>query len=89
MLKIKEIMSTKNEEIPSPYDIFCIQECEKMNQLLEDISTSLEDLYLGLEGALNMTDKMEQLALSLSLNRVPFEWGKYFPSKKNLSSWYK
>ena len=30
-IKIKERMIAKGGEIPSPYDIFCLQECEKMN----------------------------------------------------------
>jgi len=59
-----------------------------MNCLLSDIFTSLEELYMGLDGALNMTDAMEALSVSLTLNRVPAQWGSYFPSKKNLASWY-
>jgi hypothetical protein len=32
-----------------------------MNELLKEIKTTLEDLRLGLTGALNMTDAMEEL----------------------------
>ena len=45
-----------------------------MNTLLFEIKQSLEDLRLGLTGALNMTDAMEQLSLSLSFNKVPDPW---------------
>jgi len=38
---------------------------ERMNLLLEEIKHSLEDLKLGLTGALNITDQMEILALNL------------------------
>ena len=60
-----------------------------MNQLLEVIRSSLEELYMGLDGALNMTDAMETLAQALVLNRVPGNWGSYYPSKKNLTNWFK
>jgi dynein heavy chain len=82
-------MKEKNEETPSPYDIVCAQECEKMNCLLLEITISLEELFMGLDGALNMTDAMETLSTSLILNRVPQNWGIYYPNKKNLSSWFK
>lgn len=45
----------------TPYIVVCLQECERMNGLLKEIKTSLEDLRLGLTGALNMTDAMESL----------------------------
>lgn len=45
----------------SPYIVVCLQECERMNGLLKEIKGSLEDLRLGLTGALNMTDAMESL----------------------------
>lgn len=45
----------------SPYIVVCLQECERMNGLLREIKGSLEDLRLGLTGALNMTDAMENL----------------------------
>lgn len=45
-----------------------------MNLLLLEISSSLEALMLGLEGALNMTDTMESLNNSLKLNWVPEKW---------------
>ena len=37
---------------------------------------SLEELNLGLEGALNISDAMEALSSSLSMNRVPPGWAK-------------
>lgn len=73
----------------SPFVVVCLQEVERMNGLLNIIRLSLENLKLGLEGALNITDVMEQLSQSLTLNRVPADWEKaaYF-SKKPLASWF-
>lgn len=60
-----------------------------MNSLLSEITSSLEGLYMGLDGALNMTDQMELLAQALTLNRIPEKWGSFYPSKKSLSNWFK
>lgn len=60
-----------------------------MNTLLGEITNSLEGLYMGLDGALNMTDQMELLASSLTLNRIPDKWGSFYPSKKGLPNWFK
>lgn len=60
-----------------------------MNVLLTEIKTSLESLRLGLIGALNITEDMEALASSMTLNKVPASWEKvaYF-SKKALLPWF-
>jgi len=72
-----------------PYNVVCLQECERMNELLDEIDKSLEELKLGLEGALNMSDAMDALAKALTLNRVPANWEKKaYPSRKLLSSWF-
>lgn len=60
-----------------------------MNSLLEEIRKSLEELKLGLQGALNITDAMESLSQCLQFNRVSPIWTKLaYYSKKNLASWY-
>ena len=56
MITINERIKDKN-----PFIVVCLQECERMNTLLFEIKQSLEDLRLGLTGALNMTDTMESL----------------------------
>lgn len=60
-----------------------------MNGLLTTLRTSLEDLRLGMDGALNMTDSMEALLSCLSFNKVPATWTEvaYF-SKKPLILWF-
>jgi dynein heavy chain len=45
-----------------------------MNILLGEIKRTLEDLRLGLTGALNMTEAMENLQKSLQYNKVPAGW---------------
>ena len=49
----------------TPFIVVCLQEVERMNILLGEIRKSLEDLRLGLIGALNINDTMENLQRSL------------------------
>lgn len=72
-----------------PYVIVALQEAERMNILLDEIKQSLENLRLGLIGALNITETMEALSNCLILNKVPATWEKvaYF-SKKGLQTWF-
>lgn len=42
----------------TPFVVVCLQEIERMNVLLGEIKKTLEDLRLGLTGALNITDAM-------------------------------
>jgi dynein heavy chain len=73
----------------SPYVIVCLQECERMNKLLNKIKISLTELDMGLKGQLNITDAMEKLSSSLKLNKLDDGWAKvaYF-SKKSLTVWF-
>lgn len=58
----------------TPFIVVCLQECERMNVLLGEIKRTLDDLKLGLTGALNITDAMEALQRSLQYNKVPSSW---------------
>lgn len=60
-----------------------------MNELLSEIRKTLIELQLGLQGALNITEAMEDLSTGLSVNRVPAGWEKKaYPSKKMLGAWF-
>jgi dynein heavy chain len=60
-----------------------------MNILLNEIRRSLIELQMGLSGALNITEQMEILSNTLSMNRVPKIWEEVaYWSKKNLGSWF-
>ncbi len=80
---------TSRAKNKTPYVVVCLQECERMNVLLSEIRTSLNDLDAGLRGALNITDAMELLSLMLNRNQVPGSWEKYaYFSKKTLLDWF-
>lgn len=46
-----------------PYVVVAVQECTRMNRLLEEIDQSLTELLKGLNGQLNMSQAMENLGL--------------------------
>lgn len=46
----------------SPYVVVALQEAERANAVVTEMKRSLEELQLGLDGALNMSDRMEQLS---------------------------
>ncbi|KAL8275355.1 hypothetical protein Esti_000677 [Eimeria stiedai] len=71
-----------------PATVVCLQELERMNALLMEARRTLEQVKRGLEGALNVTDAMEQLSTSLYLGRVPEAWKTYaYESRKPLTPW--
>jgi dynein heavy chain len=82
------ILALNKGEPATPFQIVCMQECERMNQLTGVMVTTLIELELGLDGALNMTDAMDNLAQCLTLNRVPPSWGSFYMSRKPLDSWF-
>jgi len=47
----------------TPYVVVALQEAARMNTLLTEMRQSMEELLLGLGGSLNMSDKMEKLAI--------------------------
>lgn len=73
----------------NPYITVSIQECERMNTLLDELRKSLSDLDAGLKGQLNITEAMESLSNSLAINAVPATWAaKAYFSKKALADWF-
>jgi len=84
------------KEKGAPYVVFVLQELERMNKILTAIRMQLNELALGLSGALNISDAMDGLINAMSMNQVPPNWlktcGQIGPTgtynRKSLSSWY-
>lgn len=71
-----------------PYQNVFLQECERMNNLTDEMRKSLKELGQGLSGELQMSEKMEELQIQLDLDRVPSKWaGLAYPSLRSLASW--
>jgi len=80
----------------APYVVFVVGEIERMNKILSAMRAQLNELALGLSGALNISDAMDGLITAIFLNQVPPNWlktcGQIGPTgtynRKSLSSWY-
>lgn len=82
-----EIIASCDEE-PNPYQNVFIQECQRMDALLEEMVRSLLILELGFRGDLTMSDSMETLMKELFMGTVPNQWMKLaFPSMRPLGGW--
>lgn len=88
IFNLEEIKGKLDEDTRGPYQNVFLQEIEYMNNLLTEIVRSLEETDQGFKGLLTITEKMENLIISISLNRVPDNWVKLaYPSKRGLGSW--
>jgi dynein heavy chain len=84
-----EIRGRLKEEDYVPYIIVVLQESDRMNLLLNKLRSSMTELELGISGALNVTEAMEELAGDLQINKVNAGWGELaFPSLKVLAAWF-
>jgi len=73
----------------TPYLVVLLQECERMNILLGTMRKSLIDLQLGLQGALNISDMMDQQMSAMFLDRIPGVWEKQaWRTLKTLPVWF-
>jgi dynein heavy chain len=81
----------------SPYVLVALQEVKRMNYLTLVMLNSMEQLKKGLNGELNMSLQMEELAEALTINQVPgrnifhqMSWEKFaWPSKRPLDGWFR
>jgi len=88
-LDMIDIRSRLKEEDYTPFVIVSLQESDRMNLLLSHMRSSMIELELGISGALNVTDGMEQLATDLQANKVNALWAeKAYASLKLLSAWF-
>jgi dynein heavy chain len=79
-----------------PYAVVVTQECTRLNALINDISSTLDELQKGLNGQLNMSQGMEDMAECLEINMVPgrnpfhaCSWERLaWASRKTLSGWF-
>ena len=71
-----------------PYQNVFLQECERMNTLLDEITRSLIELDLGFRGELTMSESMEELQRALVMDKVAPTWAKLaYPSLRPLGLW--
>merc|ERR1740138_723426 len=84
-----DVRSRLKPEEYTPFVIVSLQESDRMNLLLSWMRGSMIELELGISGALNVTEKMENLGADLLANKVNALWvEKAYPSLKLLSAWF-
>ncbi|CAL8089314.1 unnamed protein product [Calicophoron daubneyi] len=84
-----ELYSRQAPEERSPYAVVVLQECERMNILINEMRRSMKELRLGLRGELTVSAAMETLTNALFLDQVPSSWERYaYPSLYPLGLWF-
>jgi len=59
-----------------------------MNNLMIEITTSLEEINQGFLGLLTISERMEAIIDAIFFGRVPPSWTNLaYPSKRGLTSW--
>eukprot|EP00698_Gefionella_okellyi_P021190 TRINITY_DN679_c0_g2_i1.p1 TRINITY_DN679_c0_g2~~TRINITY_DN679_c0_g2_i1.p1 ORF type:complete len:4462 (-),score=1316.63 TRINITY_DN679_c0_g2_i1:16-13401(-) len=101
---VKLVVDDVNEKLPSepfdmleledrllertPYSTVFMQECERMNVLMNEMRRTLSECELGLRGDLQVSESMEAFMMSLYNSRVPESWERVaYPSMRSLMSW--
>ncbi|XP_071452908.1 dynein axonemal heavy chain 1-like [Hetaerina americana] len=65
-----------------------VQEVLRFNRLIKAITSSLNDMIRALKGLVVMSELLEDMAHSLSMNHIPKMWAsKAYPSLKPLGAW--
>ncbi|KAG1695800.1 hypothetical protein DVH05_019139 [Phytophthora capsici] len=71
-----------------PFQTVLLQECQRMNHLLETMTESLSELELAFRGDVPLTESMEKLQTVLYYERVPDSWlAAACPSRRSLAPW--
>lgn len=73
-----------------PLEVCVVQEVERFNRLISEMSSSLDILVKAIRGEAIMSDDLDKMFHSFLNNQVPEIWTHYgYPSLKNLGDWYK
>jgi len=87
-INVEDINSKLSDDMRGPYQNTFIQECERLNALIDCISRSLADIDAANKGELTRTEAMEVLMEQIYMNRVPAVWMKLsFETTRGLGSW--
>jgi len=77
----------------NPYVVCALQETTRMIDLVNFIRRALEELTLGLDGSLNMSDAMEAVQMGIFRNSVPPSFMKVMSTRVqevySLNRWYR
>ncbi|ETM55018.1 hypothetical protein L914_01719 [Phytophthora nicotianae] len=81
-------VATPDADDMDPFQTVLLQECQRMNYLLETMTDSLAELELAFRGDVPLTETMEKLQTFLYYERVPDNWlAAACPSRRSLAPW--
>ena len=84
----KEILKINNLGLLSCHSTVLLQEVQRYNRLVGEISISLMQLHDAVLGKINMSAILDSMHTDLMKNRVPANWIKVsYPTLKPLSSY--
>ncbi|CAF4716798.1 unnamed protein product [Rotaria socialis] len=72
----------------SPLSIVLLQEAERYNTLLSNITIALNDLLKSIEGFVVMTVELDELFKCIYEGRLPYAWQRTYRSLKPLPAWF-
>lgn len=85
-LNLEEI-KIKWQRDPSPLKVVLVQEIARYNRLLNFTRSSVAMLSKGIQGLVVISEELEKVMISLSLNKIPSSWQFAYPSLKPLAAW--
>ncbi|KAE9226456.1 Dynein beta chain, flagellar outer arm [Phytophthora fragariae] len=81
-------VSSSEADDMDPFQTVFLQECQRMNYLLQTMTDSLSELELAFRGDVPLTEAMEKLQTFLYYERVPDNWlAAACPSRRSLAPW--
>lgn len=87
-INMLDIVERLDEDRTPPQHVF-FQEIERINKLLAEMKRALQELDLGLKGALSMSSDMQLLFDELFMDKIPTTFSRYsFESMRSLSGWH-
>jgi len=96
LMELSERAKQRVLDADGPYTVVLLQECTRLNSLVQSMEFTLDELQKGLNGQLNMSQGMEDMAECLEINQVPgrnpfhaCSWESLaWASRKNLTAWF-
>ena len=96
LISLAERCKLRVADWDGPYVVVVMQECSRLNALMAEMRATMDELQKGLNGQLNMSQGMEDMAECLGINQVPgrnpfhaCSWERLaWASRKSLSSWF-
>ncbi|ORZ30920.1 dynein heavy chain and region D6 of dynein motor-domain-containing protein [Catenaria anguillulae PL171] len=87
-LDVEAVMKKYPTDYKESMSTVLVQEVVRYNRVLKLVHSSLQDLIKACKGVVVMSEQLDAMANSMSVNQVPGNWAaRAYPSLKPLGSW--